>query len=337
MVARNPDPDSKLPYLIRLPLGRDGVVLKAREPWPRTSKVFCHRGATWPAEPEIVERWPVRQCKRRGPAIDLVLDRGRENRSQFVFARLKDGREAVFWQSPKTTRKARPGVRLPTRRVAGIDELPILVDDRERYPYRFAHQKATTTRRRLPAGDYGVELGGRVVAAVERKSLDDLARSLVDGGLGYALAELAALPRAAVVVEDRYADVFKLEFVRAGYVAELLGRAQVRWPAVPIVFTETRPLAEEWTFRFLGAALAELAADRDTADLEAGLAPAGELPPREPTPAEIRAWARSAGMDVSDRGRLRPEVVLAYRQAHTSSPDRSAAPPADDAGACGAL
>jgi hypothetical protein len=28
---------------------------------------------------------------------------------------------------------------------------------------------------------------------------------------------------------------------------------QAQFPAVPIVFCETRPLAEEWTYRWLGA------------------------------------------------------------------------------------
>ena len=41
-----------------------------------------------------------------------------------------------------------------------------------------------------------------------------------------------------------------------GTLADLLARVQVRYPSVPIVFCETRPLAEEWRFRFLGAALA---------------------------------------------------------------------------------
>lgn len=31
LVARNPEPDSTLPYLIRLPLGEGELVLKARE------------------------------------------------------------------------------------------------------------------------------------------------------------------------------------------------------------------------------------------------------------------------------------------------------------------
>jgi hypothetical protein len=39
IIARNPDTDSSLPYLVRLPLGRDGIALKVRDTWPRTSKV----------------------------------------------------------------------------------------------------------------------------------------------------------------------------------------------------------------------------------------------------------------------------------------------------------
>ena len=66
VIAKNPEPDSSLPYLIRLPLGEAGVVLKARDTWPRTAKVYRHRAEGWPADPEIVERVPVRSCVRRG-------------------------------------------------------------------------------------------------------------------------------------------------------------------------------------------------------------------------------------------------------------------------------
>lgn len=40
--------------------------------------MYCHRAEEWPADAEVLERVPVRSCSRRGPAIDLVLDRGRE-------------------------------------------------------------------------------------------------------------------------------------------------------------------------------------------------------------------------------------------------------------------
>lgn len=257
LVARNPDPDSTLPYLLQLPIGPAGLVLRARETWPRTSKVYCYRaGDPWPVEPDLIEDIGVKSCVRRGVAIDLVIDRRRENRSQFVFTRLKGGREAIFWQTARTTQESRPGVRIPGRRASLLTEFEIMVDTRERYPYRFSKQKVNTQRTPLSVGDYGVIHVGKVVALVERKSLQDLAKGLSDGSLAFQMADLATYPRAAVVVEDRYSGIFKHQFMSGGTLADLLARIQVRYPSVPIVFCETRPLAEEWTFRFLGASLA---------------------------------------------------------------------------------
>jgi hypothetical protein len=253
IVARNPEP-SRLPYLIRLPMANGPLVLKAAEAWPRTAKVYCHRADSWPERPDVVDQAPIRSCIRRGAAIDLVLDRAREARSQIVFTTIK-GREGIFWQTPRTTRRSRPTVRVPARRASGLSDLTIAVDTRERYPFKFSRQKASIYRRPLPAGDYGVEHNGEIVAVVERKSLDDLAKTLVDGSLTYALAELSTVDRAGLVVEDRYAAIFKLEHVAPGYVADLLGAVQVRYPQVPIVFCDNRQLAEEWVYRFLGAAL----------------------------------------------------------------------------------
>jgi hypothetical protein len=315
LIAANPDPDSKLPFLLRIPIS-GGLVFRTSGTWPRAKALYCHPvpAEEWPADPDIVERAALRSCARRGAAIDLVLDRGRENRSQIVFTRAR-GRDMVFWQSPRTRKQARPNVSTPTARAAGIPGLEILVDARERYAYRFATQQVTTMKRSLSCGDYGISTGGRLVACVERKSLADLVSSLVNGTLRYALGELSALPRAAVVVEDRYSQVFKLDRVRPATVADGLAELQVRWPAVPLVFCETRPLAEEWTYRYLAAAHAwastELALDERIGGVEA----VGPDAP-EPTTTEVRAWARTAGVAVSDRGRLRPEVWEAWREAH---------------------
>ncbi len=257
-VAYNPDPDSTLRYLIRLPVGQGWLVLKAADTWPRTSKVYCHPADEWPHDAEVVEEVAVRSCTRRGPAIDLVLDRARESRSQLVFTTLKGGRKAIFWQSLRTAKKARPGVAVPTGRAAGIAGLTILVDTRERYPYKFARQQVATERRALPQGDYGVEADGEVVAVVERKGLDDLASSLTSAKLELTLAELATLSRAAVVVEDRYSSLLKHANVRPAWLLDCLAAAQTRYPEVPVFFAETRPLAEEWTYRFLAASLVAL-------------------------------------------------------------------------------
>ncbi len=323
LIARNPDPDSALPYLLRVPIGSEGLLFRTKGTWPRTSALYCHPVpmTDWPAEPEIVERIPLKACARRGAAIDVVADRGREHRSQIVFTRGR-GREMVFWQSPRTRRQARPDVTLPTARAAGIAELEIAIDAHERYPYRFAGQQVRTVRRGLPCGDYAVALDGRPIAAVERKSLADLVSSLTSGRLRFALGELAALPRAAVVVEDRYSQVFALDRVRPAAVADGLAELQVRWPMIPIVFCETRKLAEEWTYRYLAAA--RTWAETETAALHRIGLTTTETPavtttsattPAPPT-AEVRAWARANGMAVPDRGRLRPEIHQAWRDAH---------------------
>ncbi len=94
LIAHDPDPESRLAYLLRLPLGEGMVFRTARR------------------------------------AIDLVLDRSRENRSQIVFTTAR-GREAVFWQSPRTRKQTCPDVRTPTARAAGIAELHIVVDSHE--------------------------------------------------------------------------------------------------------------------------------------------------------------------------------------------------------------
>ena len=188
-VGLNPEVGSSLRYLLELPVD-GGVILKAREPWPTSSRVYCHPwDGPWPDEAEIVEEVPVRHCARRGPAIDLVLDRPRNSRAQFVFTEVR-ARPAIFWQTRKVARAARPGVRVPSRRVSGLGEFLIEVDTRERYPYTFAGRRAQILRVALPAGDYGVRAGERVVAVVERKKEEGLAASLSDGSLGFVMGEL---------------------------------------------------------------------------------------------------------------------------------------------------
>lgn len=330
LIARNPEEGSTLPYLVRIPLGPNGVVLKVKDMWPRTAKVYCHRADEWPVDAEIVERVPTRVCTSRGAAIDLVLDRSRESRSQFVMTRAR-GRPVIFWQSARTAKQARPNVRIPTARAAGAattsspDEPPspleIIVDSHERYAWRFSQQQATTRTAPLAVGDYAVELDGQVVAAVERKSLEDLSSSLLNGKLRYALAELGGIRRAAVVVEDRYSRIFGLTHVRPAVIADAIAECQARHPAVPIIFAETRALAQEWTYRFLAAARAEVALGSAMEERLGELVEAGPAPPAPPGPtgpstAQVRAWALAAGLAVSDRGRLKPEIWAAWEQAH---------------------
>ena len=79
----------------------------------------------------------------------------------------------------------------------------------------------------------------------------------MDGTLGFAMGELARLGTTAVVVEGTYTQLLRRGFVDGAWLGELLVRLQVRYPAVPIVFVETRALGERWTFAFFAAAAAE--------------------------------------------------------------------------------
>jgi len=185
-----------------------------------------------------------------------VLDRPRLARSQFVFTQVR-GREAVFWQTQKTARSANPGGKIPRRR-ALADAVTIAVNTRERYQYRFAQQAAKTVRETVPAGDYAIHApDGSLLAAVERKSLENLAATLSDGTLAFQLQRLAELPLAAIVVEARYSALFKLEHVNGSWLADQLARLEVRYPEVRLVFADSRRFADEWTYRFLTTALTD--------------------------------------------------------------------------------
>jgi len=168
-------------------------------------------------------------------------------------------------------RAARPGIRVPQAR--GLERaIRVAIDRRERYPWRFSTYGALTERRELPVGDYGVFHEDRLVAAVERKTVPDLAGSLSSGKLALALAELSRLPHAMLIVEGRLSDLLKVtehlepaDRVRPGWLLNLVAALQVEYPRVAWCFAETRLLAQDLAYRWLAAALHRAAAGRNLA------------------------------------------------------------------------
>jgi hypothetical protein len=222
LIARNPDPDSKLPFLLRLPIG-DGLVFRTKDTWPRTSALYCHPVPVtdWPDVPDLIERVPLRACHRRGAAIDVIADRGRENRSQIVFTHAR-GREMVFWQSPRTRKQARPDVRLPTARASGIGELEIVVDAHERYAYGFADQQVRTVTRGLACGDYAVNTiqpgaaphaGGAYLPLIDDNQYPNIGDELTGKGISW---NWYAGARAAMLTLRSRANVVPLRPVEPG-------------------------------------------------------------------------------------------------------------------------
>ncbi len=93
-----------------------------------------------------------------------------------------------------------------------------------------------------------------MVAVVERKTLENLATSLSDGTPAFQMQRLAEIGCTAVVVEGDYPDLFRTQPGRGSWLADMLGRLAIRYPEVPVVFSGSRRFAEEWAYRFFGAA-----------------------------------------------------------------------------------
>ncbi|AFM20256.1 Lsr2 (plasmid) [Mycolicibacterium chubuense NBB4] len=131
-------------------------------------------------------------------------------------------------------------------------------------------------------------------------------------------------PREKALFAYPYSQLFKLDRVRPAMVADGLAELQIRWPNVPVVFCETRQLAEEYTYRFLAAAnawaITEHTAMQRISPIRVDIAHLDQAP-AAPTPstAEVRAWARSTGLPVPDRGRLRPEIWAAWYDTNSSN------------------
>ena len=178
LIAVNPDEDSRLPLLLRIPLAGGDLLFRTSGTWPRVKALFCYPVGLdeWPADAVIVERVPLRSCRRRGAAIDVIADRARENRSQLVLHPGAGTRRGVLAvaahpQAGASERehpdRARRWARRPAsrRRRARAVRLP------------FAGQQVSTVKRALPCGDYGLDTTGQLVASVERKCLVDLVAS----------------------------------------------------------------------------------------------------------------------------------------------------------------
>ncbi len=71
------------------------------------------------------------------------------------------------------------------------------------------------------------------------------------------MGRLAELPLAAVAVEGRYSALLADEHTPSGWLADQLVRLQARYPQVPVLFLDSRRLAEDWTHRFLATAVAD--------------------------------------------------------------------------------
>jgi hypothetical protein len=121
--------------------------------------------------------------------------------------------------------------------------------------------------------------------------------------------------RRGPVVEEGYSRVFKVDHVRPSVVADGIAECQIRFPTGPLVFCETRKLAQEWTYRFLAAAQVGLSEEMIGGIAVRALEAAPALAPAPPAPVDVRRWAFANDIVVSGRGRSPSAVMDRYLEA----------------------
>lgn len=251
----------RFPYRLTIEHGGRRLVLRVQDRWPGANRnVFCLRETELPDDVlEEVERTPITALQRRGVRLSVVLDRPREKRCDFLFLKrpYRDNRpgtyEQIFWQTQSSMRQRRPRVRLthPRRR----DTYVVRIASDEKYPWRFPD--AVTERGPLPAGDYALMDGERVLAVVERKTLENLQHDLTLLPLLHQrLMELSSFEGHALVVEAPYEDFLsrvKSPYLSPSFAAEAIAELFAAHPRLRMVFLANRKMANEWTRRYFDA------------------------------------------------------------------------------------
>ncbi|WP_395790500.1 ERCC4 domain-containing protein [Aquimonas sp.] len=253
--------DPKFPFRIVIEQGgRTLFAFRAKAAWPGAgTQVFCLRERESPVDELLtpIEQVAVAHLTRLGRKISVTLDRAQRKRCEFLILEkpLRDGSgsyEQVFFRTEAATRshKNAKSVELSTR-----DDYEVVIDAHERYPWRFPG--AQEQRRKLPVGDYGLIFNERIIAVVERKTLENLLTDLGElKGLHQQLAELANYPHAALVIEAQYADfgdADKSGRWPAAHLLRVLAELPVLFPNVQCIFAGNRKLANIWTQRWFAA------------------------------------------------------------------------------------
>lgn len=139
--------------------------------------------------------------------------------------------------------------------------ITIVIDTREQRPYEFADTSLGTTRKALPAGDYSI-VGFETDIAVERKSIDDFAQSVVKNRdrFNAELDSLRSYAFACVVVEGSMADVAAGRYASGASPSSVFAAmvSIIVDSAIPVFFCSDRPTARKFVEEFLRRAARRL-------------------------------------------------------------------------------
>ncbi|NCO24070.1 MAG: hypothetical protein COZ07_07945 [Candidatus Infernicultor aquiphilus] len=254
--------EEKFPYKIYLEeKPNEFLILKVQARWPGPGKkIFCISEGYLHQE-KIEDTEPVEECniilfKRFGKKLNLILDRKTKRRCWFIFLKKEyktrpgDYYEQIFWITQSAMKMRGAGAYIPQG--GKKEQMEIIIDQRERYPYKFAN--ALTKRENLPVGDYALIKDKKIIAVAEKKTMDNFLHEI----RGYdifksSLEELKQYKYKAVIFDSPYSDFInpkKNLFYRPSYTADILADLYVNFPEIQFMFFENRKLANEWLYRW---------------------------------------------------------------------------------------
>jgi len=132
------------------------------------------------------------------------------------------------------------------------ERMEIIIDKRERYPYKFAH--SNIKKENLQVGDYALSKGNCIIAVAERKTLDNFLHEVRNFEvLKISLQELQRYPYKALIFDSPYSEFINPKtnlFYNASYTADILAELYVTFPDIQFIFFKNRKLANEWLYRW---------------------------------------------------------------------------------------
>lgn len=310
IVHRTGDP--RFPYRIAIAdEKKDLFAVRAQDSWPGArGNIFCIRDGSSPEERDLfleAERVPVLSFERFGRSLRIVLDRSIKKRGEFLilekqYKNREGSFEQIFFKTDSAQKEHKSRSRVSLRPSHTAVEFTIAIDSAERYPWKFP--KTKVEKRRLPTGDYALMEGESILAAVERKTFENLLGDFSSIAILHrALGELSGLPYAAMVIEAHYGDFMDPKRLEgkwpASFAYRVIAELQTMHPHLPIVFAGTRKEANLWTYAFFRAVVWRRATEKDNDDT--------------PLLAEQEAAKAGSAMAVSPPPRLDERVYAALK------------------------
>ncbi|NLJ48037.1 MAG: hypothetical protein GX428_00385 [Candidatus Atribacteria bacterium] len=257
-----PGEDEKFPYIVCIEETQGNFFcLATQEKWPGTNKkIYCRR-LGYLTEKELesfksVDSSIIKSSRNYGKKFEIILDRKIRKRCWFIIiekeykTRPGEYYEQIFWVTQSAARARGRKAYIP--RGGKNESFDIIIDTRERYPWRFP--ECNIIKENLPVGDYGLKCDDQVVAVVERKTKENLLHNMQSfEQLRASLHELKTSPYRAMIFECSYADLInpkKNPHFKPSYVADVLAEIYVLFPDIQIVFCDNRKIANEWTYRW---------------------------------------------------------------------------------------